>query len=505
VQAGFFFNNQRSWYVNFGTRENPISAEILTLVTAQSYLMLSASGIEAGARVEFNLNERFGPARVHINAYFEMGGFISFERPQIGGYIALGGTIAIRIWIVGISITLDALFSVEAAKPFLIYAKFRIRVCVRIVFKVCKRFTIKIKWEKNKTVDRTPIPALPYQDGEYHSNRTEELVKAVHMLTNDSFEIDYLGVDISGTPNANQITKIIPLDTYIDIKTVKGLMPGAVSDKIGGHTGGAENFTDLIPPQRVVRGGRELRQVKHKYSIEEIEIKAWTGSSWIDYHPFEAIVEENERDLVNHLRIGYWQRSGNQYDAIRILATNPFSFVEAGEPGWLIPEQYGVTPSELFCESVMKSMDCSNVLNKALGTTYYPPIQYIGHHINGAYFTLEGDFETTVTTNPDGTQSVTVSEDHFRVSDTQNNFDFAKSLEFDNGNSLVIILQEPSVEVKLKLSTLAEGLTIRYYKSKGVENYNAVYELIHEEYKTALELQQEVIYTNETDYIAKVV
>lgn len=520
VQAGFFFNNPRAWYVNFGTRDVPITARVLTIITAQSYLMLSATGIEAGARVEFDLRKRFGPAKVHIYAYLEMGGFISFERPQIGGYIALGGMIDIDIWIVGVTIGLDAIFSVEAAKPFLIYAEVRLRVCVKIVFaRVCKSFTVKLKWEKNGEVDRIPIPALPYQNGEYHADRTKELVQAVHMLTNESFEVNYLGVNISGTPNASQITKIIPLDTYIDIKTVKGLIPGEISDKIGGHTGGADNFTDLIPPQRVVRGGRELRQVKHKYSIEDIEIKALVGTNWVDYHPYEALVKEDDRSSVNHLRIGYWQRTGNQYDAIRLLATNPFSYTEAGEPGWMIPEQYGITPSELFCQSIRKDFDCANVLNKELGTTYYPPTQYTGHYINGAYFTLDGHYETTVTINPDGTQTVTVSEDNFRVvenvppinfncTDANSNpiqKSFNKSLEFDNGNSLVIILPEPSVEVKLKLTANSAGALIKYYSTERIENYNPVYQLIEEQFYSPSQLQDAIQYKNEENYITKVV
>ena len=60
---------------------------------------------------------------------------------------------------------------------------------------------------------------------------------------------------------------MIPLDTFIDIKFSKGVIPNLVSSKIGGHTSGAENFVDLIPPQKTVRGGHVLRQVKHKYSI----------------------------------------------------------------------------------------------------------------------------------------------------------------------------------------------------------------------------------------------
>lgn len=507
VQAGFFFKSPKNWYINFGTRDKPVSAKILTIITAQSYLMLSARGIEAGARVEFNLKKRFGPASVHINAYLELGGFISFERPQIGGYIALGGMIDIDIWIVGITLKLDAILSVEAARPFLIYAEIKLRVCVRIVFKVCKSFTVQLKWEKNNEIDRSPIPALPYKDEEYQTNRTKELVQGVHMLTNESFDIDYLGINIASNPLtlANSISKIIPLDTYIDIKTAKGLIPNAVDNKIGGHTGGADNFIDLIPPQRVVRGGREIRQVKHKYSIEEIKIKAWTGSSWKDYHPFEAVVKEQDRNQVKNLPIGYWQRTGNQYDSIRLLATNPFTYTESGEPGWLIPEQYGITPSELFCESTKKEFNCANVLNKALGTIYYPPTQYIGHDINGAYFTLDGNYETTVEVNPDGTQTVSTNQNNFRVTNVPNNFNFEKSLEFDNGNSLVIILPNPSVEVKLKLTSDLAGVLIKYYSSNGIKNYNAEYNLIHQEYKKSSELLVDLSYKNEENLISKIV
>lgn len=507
VQAGFFFKSPKNWYINFGTRDKPVSAKILTIITAQSYLMLSARGIEAGARVEFNLKKRFGPASVHINAYLELGGFISFERPQIGGYIALGGMIDIDIWIVGITLKLDAILSVEAARPFLIYAEIKLRVCVRIVFKVCKSFTVQLKWEKNNDIDRSPIPALPYKDEEYQTNRTKELVQGVHMLTNESFDIDYLGINIASNPLtlANSISKIIPLDTYIDIKTAKGLIPNAVDNKIGGHTGGADNFIDLIPPQRVVRGGREIRQVKHKYSIEEIEIKAWTGSSWKDYHPFEAVVKEQDRNQVKKLPIGYWQRTGNQYDSIRLLATNPFTYTESGEPGWLIPEQYGITPSELFCESTKKEFNCANVLNKALGTIYYPPTQYIGHDINGAYFTLDGNYETTVEVNPDGTQTVSTSQNNFRVTNALNNFNFEKSLEFDNGNSLVIILPNPSVEVKLKLTSDLAGVLIKYYSSNGIKNYNTEYNLIHQEYKKSSELLVDISYKNDRNLISKIV
>ncbi|MBC8756564.1 hypothetical protein H2O64_17970 [Kordia sp. YSTF-M3] len=647
VQAGFFFNNPSAWYLNFGTKQSPITARVLTIITAQTFLMLSARGIEAGARVDLSLKKNFFGIKVEISAYVEVGGFISFERFQLGGYIAFGGTISISVWkIVGFRVSLDAILSAEAAKPFLLFAQVRIRVCIRIIVKICKTFKVKLKWEKNKQVDRTPIPALSDGSNPNYPDRTKEAVQGVHMMTNETFELNYFAT----VPNANNIDKVIPLDTYIDFKAMKGLVPGAISSKIGGHTGGANNFTDLIPPNKVVRGGHELRQVKHKYSIENIAIKMWNGSAWQDYHPYEAVVPTAERPDVSHLRIGYWQRNGDQYDSIRLLATNPFSYMEAGEPGWFIPEEYGITPSELYCVTTLETGDCSDMLEKLLGTKYYRPNGYIGHFIDGAYYSIEegnDDLEettyvqnmtwslplihsasgqdytranfdrmriringantyVTLGVNEDfytlengaATNLIEISEQYltaintilldnnsapldsleitevsvdngnlivnvevkseyeftatganelffsaiylkrFRdngtssvlasaitntteiilttnneptavgcmeITDVENNFDYAQSLQFSNADRLIIILPEASVTTDLKLTTYAEGVTIRYYKTLLSDtNSTPDYEEIHQVYKTRAELENVISYTNENELTSKI-
>ncbi|HAS39357.1 MAG TPA: hypothetical protein DCS93_02715 [Microscillaceae bacterium] len=512
AQAAFFFDNPSNWYINLGTQENPNTARVLSLFTAKSYLMISAQGIQAGARAELDIRRRFGPARVRLYAYIELGGLISFERFQLGGYIKLGGMVDVDIWIIGVSLELNTILSAEAAEPFLLYAEFRVRACARIIFKkVCRSFKIRLKWEKNGTVNNDPIAPLPHPGSENKIDRTKELVQGVHMLTNESFALDYLGLDLSGEPDISNIHQVIPLDTYIDIKTVKGLIPGAVSTKIGGHTGGAAGYTDLIPPRKVM-AGRELRQVKHKYSIEDINIKAWNGTKWINYHPFEALIEASERGAdTNKLKIGYWQRSGEQYNAIRLLATTPFSFTEASEPGWFIPEQYGITASELFCKSTPKPLACANFLNKEVGTRYYAPIQYKAHYINGAYFTLDGERLIKIDQHDDGSHTITKNVAYFEVTDLPNSFsdEYDRSLCFDKDNKLIIILPEPSVEVRLKLNTHTQGVTITYYKTSGTQDYQPVYEQITEQYISASNLDEEIIYPtsfNETDpvFITKI-
>jgi hypothetical protein len=375
LQAGFFFKNQHPWYINFGTKENPnvstIAKDVLAL-KMQSFLMLSASGIEAGARVDFDFDLIFIKALVSL----EVGGQISFERPQVGGYLHAEGSVKLNLYILKVSLYVDIYFSVEIAKPFLIYATFEFKMCARFgvgwfSFKVCIGADVTFKWKLNDHISREAIPPLtfndsPSEDKDYPKiRRVDDYVKGVHMLTSETFSIQYLGNDLLQEPSPENINAYIPLDTYIDLKVEKGLNPTNVSGLIGSHTGAANNIIDLIPPQKTQPGGHVLRQVKHRYSIVDIEIKAHNGTDWVNYHPFKAILPED--NSVDNLKIGHWQRNSGQYDTLRILATNPFSFLDGAEPGWFIPEQYGITPSELFCVQHDFELDCVDFLNKSLG------------------------------------------------------------------------------------------------------------------------------------------
>ena len=519
IRLGFFKNNPSGWYVNFGTKDKPIQASILyDIFNVKAYLMISAKGIEMGARADFNLQGSFIGIEYHFHAYVAVGGQISFEKVQLGGYVSIGGRIYVNVWrIFSLDIKIDLLAGAEATKPFLLYFEFKIDACIRLFWflKVCARVTIPLKWEISKEIDRDPIPALPNHEATY-PDRTLESVKGVHMLTGEVFDLQYeVNSSNRSVPplNPSEINKIIPLDTFIDIKTMKGLSPGNVRNQIGGHTGGAENFFDLIPPKKVQPGGRQIRQVKHKYSIEKIGLKMWNGTAWVDYHPFEAVVSENDRESVNKLPIGYWQRSGKEYNAIRILGTSPFSYMTAGEPGWFIPEQYGITPSEMFCESESLSPDCITFLNKTIGTRYYRPKGIIGNEINGVYFTLDGfDKESLYTEiNYDATTGEVLTEVNERrnfleITAAENHHKIEQSLQFPNTESMVIILPEPTKMVDLKLTTFAEGVTITYYKTDETSSIlEQAYTKIKSVYKTKEETKLPITYESTGQPIAKII
>ena len=452
IQAGFFFNNPSAWYINFGTQQKPIQAKLLKdLFTLKAFLMISGKGIQAGARGEFRFDRKFGPVSIFVLAYLELGGKISFQKPQMGAYFEAGLVIDINVKIFRIYAAVSILLAVESPKPFLIYGAFTVAFKLKILFfKISFSAKLELKWEFNKEVDRTPVNPFTEIAGQEDS-----LVKGVSMLTNETFDLQK--AETSGYPSIDSIHKVVPLDTYIDIKTTKGLLPGAgVSSVIGGYTSGAANSTDMIPPDKVMKG-LELRQVKHQYSLESIEIMANDGiSGWKKYDPYKAMEPGNQ--FLNNLKVGQWQKKDNQYNAIRLLGMTPFSYTEQGNAGWFIPEQYGVLPSTLFCEEQKIKNSVSDFLDKPLNTQYYASSSNF-FQSKGASYQVEGDVQYTVNANG----NPVMQGDYAVVSDEANAHGFAKSLQFKNHSPLTIMLPNPAANIKLKLSTYSTGVTVRYF------------------------------------------
>lgn len=447
IQAGFFFDDSSKWYVNVGTKTNPVTARVLTLVTIKSFLMMAAQGIEAGARGEFDFKRQYGPIKVHAWAYIEVGGKISFEKPQFGAYLAAGVGADIDIKIVSLYAAFDILFGVEAPKPFLIYGEFHFCVKITIAwvfkFKFCGDLTVM--WEFDQNVDRTPINPL-INPG--NAATIPDIVKGVSMLSNETFELAYLGSSIPGSPTAAILNTILPLDTYVDIKTEKGFIPTAVGNLIGGVNNPPDRYLEMVPPQKIIHG-KEVRQVKHQYSIESLSVKSWNPqtSSWQDYNPYEALYPGDPG--LSGLKIGQFQKSGKQYNTIRLLATTPFSYTEQGEPGWFVPEQNGITPASLFCEGDQLVPECANFLEKPLGTKYFC------YNENQLFYSHEAAF--LLIDQLDGDYAEVVSE--------SNPFAFGQSLAFPNTDKLQIRLPEPSVQVSLKITSYSQSVRIKYYAS----------------------------------------
>lgn len=460
IQAGFFFDKPSAWYINIGTEERPISASLLAgLFSLKAYVMISGKGIRAGARGEFRFERNIGPIGIKFLAYLELGGRISFERPQMGGYFETGVMADVNFVIIRVTVSLTLLLAVESPKPFMVYGKFSVSVSIKVLFvKLKVKGQIELKWEYNREVDQTPIS--PLSD---IPSQLDSLVKGVSMLTGETFNLANLKLaDGSINLDLAEIRKhVIPLDTYIDIKTNKGMVPStSVKNMLGGVSNPPENSTDLIPPERIMKG-IELRQVKHQYSIEEIQIMAYSPTAgWQPFNPFRSMYPTETDPMVDKIKAGQWQKKDKQYNAIRLLATTPFSYVEQGEPSWFTPEYYGVGATTLFCQAPMKVEHISHFLDKPLGTLYYGSQTNFFQQMEASYQVF-GD--TTYNVNNNG--AIVPVGEYGEVTGQSNPHGYDQSLAFSQSVPLIIMLSGPSVEVHLKLTTFNSGLRIEFYRS----------------------------------------
>ncbi|MDL2312576.1 hypothetical protein LJC68_06835, partial [Bacteroidales bacterium OttesenSCG-928-B11] len=461
VEAMFPLKNASGWYVNAGTEEKPIQASLfpdLMTLRVQAYLMLSAQGFKTAARADFELDKKFFGVHVYIYAFAEVGAHISFERPQFGGHLHLGGGIDVNVWkIFYLGFDLNVYLAAEVSKPARIGAKLNFAGRLKLLFiNVDFNVDVNLEWEKEKDVDLNAIAPIPTD-----ASTAKTMVKGVHMVTNESFELDYF----SSEPAANAITAVIPADSFIDIKSAKPLAKTDLNGKIIDFamvTTGKE----LIPPVGTTKNGKKLRQVTHQYQIEEITIKADDGrGTWQTYHPYKAMLHNGTS--ANDLPYGSWQIRGEQRDTIRLLDSNPFSYLNPGEPNWITPDFLGITPKKIFCPENTKLMRCIDVSNKNAGTKYY----YKGeaaHHINGAYFRLENFYQGA--THPDDPVTPNILQ---VINDPYT----SRSLNFSNYNSLVIILPEDSVSTSLTLGSCAETVKVKYY-SKTLNQVSGEYDYI---------------------------
>lgn len=485
INGYFPKKNSKGWYLNAGTQEKPISACLFKNVIdfqAYAYLMISARGIDAGAGIDFNFDKKFLGIRVKAYAYVHMEAMISFERTQIGGKLEVGGGVEVNVWrIFFIGAKLETAFSLEFPKPLRVGAEIRAEGTIGIVgFKVSKSVKVKMIWERGEQViDKSPL--TPIADA-------KSQVKGVHMLTNEAYKLDCLAgggrqnYDFSNLKPAH-IKSVIPVDTFIDIKSSKGLNTTSVTNL--GILGTSTDYSEVIPPA----GTSDVRQVRHTYSIQKMEVKAYSENEqkWIDYHPFKPYLSQIPegkfaKEKKDEVKIGYWQCNNDTYDTIRLMALTPFSFLESAEGQRYIPEQQGITASKLFCVEKYLSPATVNVLNKTEGTQLFFNSNQ-GYMIKGIKFSIpqknESPFIRKSEKNP--LNSMVINN---RI----NSFGFARSLSFSSFNTLEIDLMDRVVEFELKLSSYSRYVIISYYQSMSSKS------LIRQETKSFINGDQTVKY-----------
>jgi hypothetical protein len=475
MRAAFFFKNSSAWYIHIGTPEHPTTARVLSIFDATSYLMLSAAGIAAGAATSYEFDKSYAGGLVHASAgvYIKLSGFVSFERPQIGGSAMLGGHVDVSLMGFGFHIVIDTSLSVEVPKPF--YVEGMVHLCVGITIgfwkfkkRIEKCFDVEFKWEKDPTLDTTPV--LPLADLDHGDVRTP--VGGTNMLSGESFKIAYLGSALPSSPSAQLNQTVLPLDSWVDVEFLKGLVPGpAVDARIGRLSGAAPaNAVDKIPPAEVPH------KVTHEYSIKAAEIKAWDSHAWVDYRPYQAMSPPAALAALNanptSYKDGFWQNSGNGFNKLRFLSETSLSYMQQGQLGWYVPEQFGITSATLFCTTKLRRMRCLK-WNKVATGTVYPKESW--HQLEGMLFRITGASGAVVPWNSP--------------------FHTVRSLVFSNDGVAQVVFDVPCVQISLKLTTFSSGAVIRFYQRKTA-GAGIVYKLVETRVLSQLQLLAKVEYDN---------
>jgi hypothetical protein len=350
-EAAYFWRNSSAWYVHFGTKAKPMTARILDMLDGYAYLMLSASGIEAGAGVHFEFSKSYGPVSVDAYAYLDTWAYLSFERSQAGGGIALGGHVDVTFMKIGFYISLDAGLTVEVPTPYRVAGY--VEICVTVNLKI-KKFSkcvdLNFEWQRSNQVDMSPVAALIAAP----AAPAPPPAVAVHMMSGSTYPVEF-STNPAMVPTTDN-DWAIPLDAYIDVKLGKRVDPlHATGARLGGATTPASGHVETLPP----RYGSRI--VEHRYSLERVALEVLGPNGWRDYRPYEAIAGEGFVTAVGaqdiaQMPVGLWQKQEEGYGQMRFLALTPFSFV--GPTDGHRPEEMGVTAASLYCVAPERPEQC---------------------------------------------------------------------------------------------------------------------------------------------------
>lgn len=444
-EAAYFWRNSSAWYVHFGTKAKPMTARILDMLDGYAYLMLSASGIEAGAGVHFAFSKSYGPVSVDAYAYLDTWAYLSFERSQAGGGIALGGHVDVTFMKVGFYISLDAGLTVEVPTPYRVAGY--VEVCVTVNLKIksfSKCVDLNFEWQRSNQVDMSPVEALIAPPAE----PAPPPAVAVHMMSGATYPVEF-SMNPAMVPTKDN-DWAIPLDAYIDVKLGKRVDPlHATGARIGGATTPPAGQVETLPP----RYGSRI--VEHSYSLERVALEVLGPKGWRDYRPYEAIAGEGfvtsvgAQDIAS-MPVGIWQKQDPGYGQIRFLALTPFSFM--GPTAGLRPEEMGVTAKSLYCVAPERPEQC---------LVWREPRELasgVDHSRDGILYRVDGAATASVPAGPPRVAPALAALATARPAPCR--------LAIGEGGRATFLLPGPAVSCRISAASQAPQIVLRFQRVK---------------------------------------
>lgn len=120
------------WYLALGLppRDKRIRARIFDLFEADTYFVISNSGLEVGAYIGFNEEWSYGPLSVGVDAYMAMLAAIQWSPLVLGAGIELHGDAHLDAFGIGLGISVDALLEGRAPDPFWVHGEFSVELAL---------------------------------------------------------------------------------------------------------------------------------------------------------------------------------------------------------------------------------------------------------------------------------------------------------------------------------------------------------------------------------------
>ncbi len=466
MEMAFFFGRASAWHINIG-KDQPetdrVQALVLRLAKMYYYLMLSSSGIKAGAGASWKIEKDFSIARIGIGASIDLGAQLSFKPVQIGGFIKLWGYAEFKICGFGVRLELSARLAAEAPQPFIITGSFKVSVGLPWPIPDIN-VNLSLTWKFREGLDLREANMLvpienPYGSLDQYKADTKQPAKALHMVTKEPFMLNLLNVAEGGggTPpppgHASWVGSfdqfIIPLDSYIDVEFLKGITfsrDNWESKPIAPITE-EHSWVEFIPPQK-----GHSAQVKHEYIVEDIKIWFWNTvhGAWElyvqeDYNTplIDLIAEEGtmarsqaRAKVADHAWLGFWQLTeSGKITKLRILGRTPLEHA-AGVSN----TDLGFPAASIFCAPQPAEKICQN---------------WLGH--------LPGSPVAANTVVTDRLLRYTISNQQGTIIAFPNVFRFDRSLMLKAGNRIEILLAEATTQLRLKLTSLSDDVKISYY------------------------------------------
>ncbi len=450
IEMGFFFDDASAWYINAG-RDLPaskrVTARLFTLFDAWSYLMLSASGIKAGAGVTWDFNKGFGPIHLEAHVFLDTQGRIAFKPPQIGAAILLGGSAAIKVFKFKLGVSLAAGLAAEAPKPFIITGSVDVSVDLPRPFrKFGGTVTLHFTWTFDSSLDTVRAHIFNEDD-------IGEAARSVNIVTRERYALNVAGgsaVNQALPPpptqgwSGNFADFVVPLDASIDIEFKKPIAPSASVTNIG-ITGTGYDNVELVPPQK-----GKSPQVHHSYVVDEVKIRSWNPHTlqWADYDIYAALTPLQHAAFVDPndlagLKQGWWQLDKpGRINKLSLLTQTPLSY--AGDiPGAFVPENSGITTETIFCAEAPIPEHC-------IVADEFPDLKLV---TAGRRYTLK-DIQARLT----GADAP--------VGPFLNPFGLSNGLALKPDAQLELFFPEATGHVVLRLATLADDVTILYQQRR---------------------------------------